>query len=51
MKSLDYLEEIKKRYALDNKDLIDILENIGYIARDNDIDDTITEELIDELSK
>lgn len=51
MKSLDYLEEIKKRYALNNEDLQDILTNIGYIARDNDIDDTITEDLIEELSK
>lgn len=51
MKSLDYLEEIKKRYALSNEDLADILTHIGYIARDNKIDDTITEDLIDELSK
>lgn len=51
MKSLDYLEEIKKRYALSNEDLSDILTHIGYIARDNDIDDTITEDLIEELSK
>ena len=51
MKSLDYLEEIKKRYALSNEDLSDILTHIGYIARDNDIDDTITEDLIEELNK
>jgi hypothetical protein len=51
MKSLDYLEEIKKRYALSNEDLSDILTHIGYIARDNEIDDTITEELIDALNE
>ena len=51
MKSLDYLEEIQKRYALSNEDLTDILTHIGYIARDNKLDDTITEELIEELNK
>ena len=49
MKSLDYLEEIKKRYVLSDEDLTDILTHIGYIARDNKIDDTITEELINVL--
>ena len=49
MKSLDYLEEMKEKYTLSNEDLIDILSHIGYIARDNDIDDTITEDLINEL--
>lgn len=51
MKSLDYLEEIKKRYVLSNEDLTDILTHIGYIARDNKLDDTITEELINELNE
>ncbi len=46
MKSLDYLEEIKKDHVLTNADLIDILEKIGYIARDNNMDDSITDELI-----
>ena len=46
MKSLDYLEEIKKDHMLSNADLIDILEKIGYIARDNNMDDSITDELI-----
>lgn len=49
MKSLNYLEEMKEKYTLSNEDLIDILSHIGYIARDNDIDDTITEDLINEL--
>lgn len=51
MKSLDYLEEMQKRYALSNEDLTDILTHIGYIARDNKLDDAITEELIEELNK
>ena len=51
MKSLDYLEEIKKRYVLSNEDLTDILTHIGYIARDNKLDDTITEELINALNE
>ena len=46
MKSLDYLEEIKKDHVLTNADLIDILEKIGYIARDNNMDDSIIDELI-----
>ena len=51
MKSLDYLEEIKSKHLLSNDDLIDILEKISYIARDNSYDDSLTEELIDILSE
>ena len=35
MKSLDYLEDIKTEHLLENKDLIDILNYLCYIARDN----------------
>ena len=51
MNSLNYLEEIKSKHLLDNDDLIDILEKISYIARDNNLDDSVTEELIEILSK
>ena len=51
MKSLEYLKEIKKEHILDNDELIDIIEKIGYIARDNGMDDTITESLIELLSE
>ena len=51
MNSLNYLEEIKNKHLLDNNDLIDILEKISYIARDNNLDDSVTEELIEILSK
>ena len=51
MNGLNYLEEIKSKHLLDNDDLIDILEKISYIARDNNLDDSITEELIEILSK
>lgn len=51
MNSLDYLEEIKNSYLLNNDDLIDIIEKLSYIARDNGEDDTILEELIDAISE
>lgn len=51
MKSLEYLEEIKEQHLLSNEDLIDILTNIGYIARDNNLSDAICDELIEILVK
>lgn len=33
--SLEYLEEIKTNHFLDNKQLVDILEKVGYILTDN----------------
>ena len=51
MNSLDYLEEIKNSYLLNNDDLIDIIEKLSYIARDNREDDTILTELMDTISK
>ena len=51
MNSLDYLEEIKNSYLLNNDDLIDIIEKLSYIARDNGEDDTILTELIDEINE
>lgn len=51
MKSLDYLEDIKNKHNLSNDEVIDILEHIGYIARDNAMDDTVTEVLIDVLQE
>lgn len=49
MKSLEYLEEIKKDYLLNNNDLLDIIEKISYIARDNGKDDTILCELMETI--
>lgn len=51
MKSLDYLDQIKKDHFLTNEQLIDILEKISYIARDNNYDDSLTEELIEILEE
>ena len=51
MKSLQYLEEIKEKHLLSDDDLVDILEKISYIARDNGLDDSLTEELIGILSE
>ena len=41
MKSLDYLEEIKRDYKLTDEDLADICDKLSYIARDNGEDDSI----------
>lgn len=35
-KSLDYLKEIKDSNVMTKSDLIDMLQNIGYILGDND---------------
>lgn len=35
MKSMDYIEDIKNEYFLSRLDLIDILDYLRYIARDN----------------
>ena len=51
MNSLNYLDEIKRDYLLNNDDLIDIIEKLSYIARDNCEDDTILTELIDEINE
>ena len=51
MNSLNYLDEIKRDYLLNNDDLIDIIEKLSYIARDNSEDDTILTELIDEINE
>ena len=51
MNSLDYLEEIKNSYLLNNDDLSDIIEKLSYIARDNGEDDTILTELMDAISE
>lgn len=51
MNSLNYLDEIKRDYLLNNDDLIDIIEKLSYIARDNDEDDTILTELIDTINE
>lgn len=51
MNSLNYLDEIKSDYLLNNDDLIDIIEKLSYIARDNGEDDTILTELIDAINK
>lgn len=49
MESLNYLAELKKRYLLNDEDLIDILQNIGYIARDNGLDDSVCDEIIEAI--
>jgi len=49
VESLDYLEDIKRKHNLTNEALVDILEHIGYIARDNGLDDSVIEELLEEL--
>ena len=51
MNSLNYLGEIKNSYLLNNDDLIDIIEKLSYIARDNGEDDTILTELMDARSE
>ena len=51
MNSLNYLEEIKNSYLLNNDDLIDIIEKLSYIARDNGEDDTSLTELMDAISE
>ena len=51
MESLDYLEDMKRKHNLSKEALVDILEHIGYIARDNNMDDTITEELLEVLDE
>ena len=51
MKSLDYLADIMKNNVLSKSDMMDILEKIGYMARDNGLDDSITGELMDVLEK
>ena len=51
MESLELIDLIKTRHILDNDDLIDILEKLSYIARDNHMDDTLTETLITVLSE
>lgn len=51
MKSLQYLEEIKKDYLLNNDDLIDIIEKFAYIARDNNYDDDFLSELINVIEE
>ena len=49
MESLNYLEVLKRKYNLTDLDLIDIVENIGYIARDNGLDDSVCDEIIEVL--
>lgn len=51
MNGLNYLDEIKSDYLLNNDDLIDIIEKLAYIARDNGEDDTILTELIDTINE
>ena len=50
MKGMNYIEEIKRDYALSNDDIADIIEKLSYIARDNGEDDTALCMLVDELS-
>lgn len=40
---------MKRQYLLNNEDLIDILEHIGYVARDNGLDDSVCDEIIDAI--
>lgn len=49
MQNLNYLETMKRQYLLNNENLIDILEHIGYIARDNGLDDSVCDEIIDAI--
>ena len=51
MMSMNYIEEIKGKHLLGNEDMIEILERLSYIARDNGYDDSIFDDLMDELSK
>lgn len=51
MKSLDYLEEIMSEHCLSKKDMMDIIEKLSYIARDNNMSDEVLEELLDTLSE
>ena len=45
MKSFEYLDKIKNDYGLSSEDLADICDNLAYIARDNQEDDSILCEL------
>lgn len=49
MKSLEYLEEIKRDHLIDDEELADICCKLAYIARDNGEDDTILCTLEDRL--
>lgn len=51
MKSLEYLDKIKNDYLLNDDDLSDIIEQLAYIARDNNQDDDFLLSLIDEIEK
>ena len=51
MKSLQYIEQIKNDHMLSNDDLIDILEKLSYITRDNGEDDTILCDLMEMLTE
>ena len=51
MEGLNYLEVLKRKYNLTSEDLIDIVENIGYIARDNGLDDSVCDEIIEALEE
>lgn len=51
MKSLEYLEKIKNDYLLSDGDLIDIIEQLAYIARDNNQDDDFLLSLMDEIEQ
>lgn len=51
MKSMNYIDQIKENHLLDNDDMIDLLEKLSYIARDNGYDDSIFDDLMDELAE
>ena len=52
-KSLDYLSQIKKDNIMTNKDMIEMLENLGYFLTDNGYDSAryFLDEVIDNLEK
>lgn len=53
MESMEYIDKIKSEYGLNDYDVLDILEYLRYIARDNkEYDaDSFLGELCDEIDK
>ena len=49
--NLKYLDEVKRRYLVDDEGLIDIVEIIAGVARDNSADDEFLLDLASELEK
>lgn len=47
MKSLDYLDDIKRLARVSNDGLAELLEYVRYILTDNDADTSVLEDLIE----